>query len=57
MKYNPDDPNMIVTGGWDYRIVIWDIREKMPVKSIYSPYICGDSIDICDDIILTASWT
>eukprot|EP01016_Furgasonia_blochmanni_P055182 TRINITY_DN9194_c0_g1_i11.p1 TRINITY_DN9194_c0_g1~~TRINITY_DN9194_c0_g1_i11.p1 ORF type:complete len:260 (-),score=39.48 TRINITY_DN9194_c0_g1_i11:61-840(-) len=57
VKWYKDDPNIVLTGGWDYRVIVWDLRERIPVKSIYGPMICGDGIDICDDVIVTASWT
>ena len=49
----------MLSGGWDYRVIFWDLREteKKPVKSIYGPLICGDGIDISEDIVLTSSWT
>jgi len=56
-KFDPDNPNVIVTGGWDQKILVWDVRDKTPVKSQFGPLICGDSIDIFEDVILTASWT
>ena len=55
---NPDNnPNLLLTGGWDYRVIIWDVREAKPVRSYFGPMICGDGIDVCDNLILTASWT
>lgn len=55
---NPDNnPNLLLSGGWDYRVIIWDVREGKPVRSYFGPMICGDGIDICDNLILTASWT
>jgi len=56
-KYNHEDPNIIVTGGWDQRVLVWDVRDKTPVRSMYGPLICGDAIDIFEEVILTASWT
>jgi hypothetical protein len=26
VKYLRNDPNIILTGGWDERIIIWDLR-------------------------------
>jgi len=45
-----------MTGGWDERIIIWDIRQENPVRGIYGTMICGDGIDFADDRILTSSF-
>lgn len=52
-----EDPNIIISGGWDNSIFIWDIREKKSVGSLYGPHICGDSIDMKGDTILTGSYS
>ncbi|KAL4463228.1 hypothetical protein ABPG74_007229 [Tetrahymena malaccensis] len=58
VKYDKEDPNVIYTGGWDYRVIIWDLRENKPKKNgIYGPLICGDGIDLYGQYILTSSWT
>lgn len=46
---------MLVSGGWDYNIKIWDIRQPNPVKSITRPLICGDSIDLSTGFLLTGA--
>jgi COMPASS component SWD3 len=51
-KYVPDDPNIIVSGGWDGQICIWDVRAAACQKKIVGLNICGDSIDIHDGFIL-----
>jgi len=55
VKFDKDDPNLLISGGWDHTIQIWDVREGQPVRSIYGPKICGDAIDINDGYILTGS--
>ena len=41
---------MIVSGGWDNTIQIYDLRVKGPVESILGPHICGcDAIDFRND--------
>lgn len=57
VKFDPDNSNMVVTGGWDYRLILWDLRQKQPIDFIPGPLTCGDGIDIFDDTILAASWT
>ncbi|EER17247.1 wd-repeat protein, putative [Perkinsus marinus ATCC 50983] len=58
LKYHPEDPNVIITGGWDNTVQFWDIRKGHSVRSIFGPHICGDSVDITNDgkRILTGSW-
>lgn len=31
LKFNPYNPNLILSGGWDNTVVINDLREKGPV--------------------------
>lgn len=46
---------MILSGGWDTNVHIWDIREKKSVRSILGPKICGDAIDFKNNKILTGA--
>jgi len=55
-KYKPDDNNVLVTGGWDNTLLLWDLRENKAFKTIYGPHIAGSSLDIKNDTILTGSW-
>lgn len=55
-KYFPGDENTIVTGGWDNTVQIWDTRVGYSIRSIYGPHICGDSLDIVGNQIVTGSW-
>lgn len=55
-KFVPGDENTIVSGGWDNTIQFWDIRAGAAVRSIYGPHICGDSLDIVGNEIVTGSW-
>jgi COMPASS component SWD3 len=32
VKFSKDDPNILISGGWDNNIMIYDIREKGPVN-------------------------
>jgi hypothetical protein len=41
------------------RIVRWDLRENFNKPSgmgINGPLVCGEGIDLHDNLILTASW-
>jgi COMPASS component SWD3 len=57
-KFHPKLPGIIVSGGWDDTVQIWDIRVPNPVRRIFSPRICGDSIDFNDagTLMLTGSY-
>jgi COMPASS component SWD3 len=55
-KYDPNDSNIIISGGWDKSVIIWDVRQKIPLRSIYGPYICGDAIDLSNEVIMTGSY-
>eukprot|EP00924_Labyrinthula_sp_SR-Ha-C_P013881 maker-scaffold_5-augustus-gene-16.14-mRNA-1 protein AED:0.13 eAED:0.18 QI:0/0/0/1/0/0.33/3/0/575 len=56
LKFNPDDPNTLISGGWDNTVQIWDLRVSRAVRSIFGPHICGDSVDLFNGTILTGSW-
>ncbi|MCQ2817872.1 MAG: hypothetical protein MJ252_11460 [archaeon] len=56
IKFNPDNSNMVISGGWDKTIQIYDVREGQIVNSIYGPKICGESLDIDGYYFLSGSW-
>jgi len=56
LKYNPHDPNMLISGAWDNLVLIWDIREQLPVSHILGPNISGESLDISGNKLLIGSW-
>ena len=61
IKYHPTDENLLVSGGGDNTVQIWDRRTGLSVRSFYGPHLCGDGLDVSVDAagnatILTASW-
>jgi COMPASS component SWD3 len=56
LKFVPDEPNLLLSGGWDNTVQIWDLRQKQPTGSIYGPHVCGDSIDVSGHEVVTGSW-
>jgi WD40 repeat protein len=56
LKFHPDDHNMLLSGGWDNTVQIWDMRAEMPVASIFGTHICGDTVDVVGNSVLTGSW-
>jgi WD40 repeat protein len=56
LKFYPDNKNLIASGGWDESLILWDIRTPHTANFIYGPLICGDSMDLRNNEILTGSW-
>lgn len=58
VKYHPSEPNILVSGGLDHKIHIWDERvPKTSVRQIHGPCICGESMDIDENNLLAVgSW-
>jgi hypothetical protein len=58
VKFDPNDSNKVVSGGWDNTVQFYDIRSKGPVASIYGPHVCGKAIDFHNDghTLLTGSY-
>jgi len=58
VKWDPNNPNVLASGGWDNTVVLYDVRKKGPAASWYGPHICGDAIDFKNDgtTILTGSY-
>lgn len=59
LKWNPRSHFVVMSGGWDNCIKIWDIRTREGVvRSIFGPHIRGaDALDFCHGQLLTASLT
>lgn len=56
LKFVPDDPQLLLSGGWDNTVQIWDLRINQPCASMYGPHICGDAVDVSGNEVLTGSW-
>lgn len=58
LKYHPTEKNLLISGGWDNTVQIWDDRIPTSQHYIYGPHICGDSIDIdaAHNHMITGSW-
>mmetsp|Transcript_31638 Transcript_31638/g.80273 ORF Transcript_31638/g.80273 Transcript_31638/m.80273 type:complete len:365 (-) Transcript_31638:157-1251(-) len=58
LKYHPQHPHILLSGGWDNTVQVWDTRRGHSVRSLWNCYLCGDSVDFTSDgsQILTGSW-
>lgn len=58
LKYHPEDPNIVLSGGWDNTVQVWDTRRGHSVRSIWNCYLCGDAVDFSTNgsQMLTGSW-
>eukprot|EP00128_Syssomonas_multiformis_P008004 Colp12_sorted_trinity150504_noHs@24907 len=56
VKFNPEDPNMLLSAGWDDTVQFWDLRSAKSVRSIFGAHVCGDALDVSGNTVLTASW-
>lgn len=54
-KFLPDDPNVVLSGGWDRIMKIYDTRVGKPVGQILGPSVSGDSIDVAGDEIVAGN--
>ena len=46
------DENLLISSGWDQRILFWDIRQEKPIDSIFGSNIYGDGIDVNNGLML-----
>ena len=56
VKFIHDNPNILMSGGWDSNLLIWDMRVGESVGSLFGPNLSGDSIDYKDGQVLTGSY-
>mmetsp|Transcript_96748 Transcript_96748/g.167945 ORF Transcript_96748/g.167945 Transcript_96748/m.167945 type:complete len:359 (-) Transcript_96748:91-1167(-) len=58
LKYHPQHPNILLSGGWDNTVQIWDTRRGHSVRALWGCYLCGDSVDFSStgEQVLTGSW-
>jgi WD40 repeat protein len=48
--------DMLLSGGWDNTVQLWDVRTQAATLSIFGPHVCGDALDLMGNYILTGSW-
>lgn len=55
LKFHPQDHNLLLSGGWDRTIQLYDLRAGCGIGSIFGPAISGDALDVHEDLIVAAS--
>lgn len=49
LKFHPAEPSIILSGGWDRTVRVWDSRSGRSEKTLWDCYICGDAVDVSSD--------
>ena len=44
--FDPSNPNVFYSGGWDKQIMTHDVREAHAVRGFMGPYLAGDGLDV-----------
>lgn len=50
-----EDQNLVLTSGWDQRIILWDLRAGLPQSNIFNTRIYGDGLDVNQGLILACN--
>jgi COMPASS component SWD3 len=57
LRYHKDNPKILISGGWNNYVIMWDLNTETPIRFITGPQIYGEGLDTnCFGEILTASW-
>lgn len=41
VRFHPQEPKLLISGGWDEQVLVWDIRAKKSVRHIQGPKVRG----------------
>jgi COMPASS component SWD3 len=56
VKFDYKDDNVLYSGGWDDCVYIHDLRESCAVGVIPGPHVCGEAIDVIDNLLVAGSY-
>eukprot|EP00760_Papus_ankaliazontas_P014965 PhM_4_TR16202/c0_g1_i1/m.42210 len=57
-RFAPQDENILISGGWEQTLCIWDMRVNTNhglVGEIFGPYLCGEALDVYGTMVVTGS--
>lgn len=46
VRFHPTDDRIVVSGGWDSNVKVWDARQAAPIRSLFGPHISGRGLAI-----------
>jgi WD40 repeat protein len=50
------DDNLILSGGWDSNVILWDTRSGRPAGGFFGPLVAGESIDFDAGLVYVGSY-
>lgn len=58
VTFHPTQQPILLSGGWDNTIQIFDTRAGSAVRSLYGAHICGDALSVTPDgrYVVSGSW-
>ncbi|CAM9570081.1 unnamed protein product [Sphacelaria rigidula] len=56
VKFHPQNSNILVSGGWDNCVHVWDVARRETTQTLFGPHVCGDAVGVVNRTILTGSW-
>lgn len=56
LKFDKEQSDILYSGGWDDTVQVNDLRVGGPVSCLIGPHVCGESIDVVDNLLIAGSY-
>ncbi|CDW82968.1 wd repeat protein [Stylonychia lemnae] len=56
LKFSNTEENILYSSGWDDTVQINDLREGGSVGIISGTHVCGDAIDVCENLLVAGNY-